>query len=329
MPSTRSEKIFQVSHILGFESSPKRPISKSDLANRIGCPVRTMDRVFDDLKHRYSAPLKYCGKSRGWYFDDQQGYQTELHGVWFSKDDLTSIFAIKQLISNMTNSPLGRSLDEIWNKITRVTYTDAQLEKVSWHDKVKILEMASRKIDSRIFKIIVDALIQNKKIKIDYKKPGSDVSTRVISPIQLTRYRDNWFLDSICHLRESLRLFSISQILSVTLMDEIAEKPNENERIKFFADSYGIYTGKATNSARIRFFGPAAEIVSKEIWHKKQESKILKNGTFEIVIPYHDSTELIMDIVKWGKFAMVISPKSLQLKLRDELRSTLDLYKNI
>ena len=49
----------------------------------------------------------------------------------------------------------------------------------------------------------------------------------------------------------------------------------------------------------------------------------LKNGTYELKVPYSDDRELIMDILKHGTEVLVIKPKS----LRDKVVKT--LYANI
>ena len=45
----------------------------------------------------------------------------------------------------------------------------------------------------------------------------------------------------------------------------------------------------------------------------------LKNGTYELKVPYSDDRELIMDILKHGTEVLVIKPKS----LRDKVVKTL------
>ncbi|MDT8429578.1 MAG: WYL domain-containing protein [Pseudomonadales bacterium] len=39
-----------------------------------------------------------------------------------------------------------------------------------------------------------------------------ELSERWVSPQRLVYYRDNWYLDAWCHLREGLRMFSIDRL---------------------------------------------------------------------------------------------------------------------
>jgi hypothetical protein len=44
-------------------------------------------------------------------------------------------------------------------------------------------------------------------------------SQREISPQRLTHYRDNWYLDAWCHLRDELRSFAVDAIKTVKTID--------------------------------------------------------------------------------------------------------------
>ena len=45
-----------------------------------------------------------------------------------------------------------------------------------------------------------------------YNRQRGDNTERDISPQQLVRYRDNWYVDVWCHLRNKLLNFSIDAI---------------------------------------------------------------------------------------------------------------------
>ena len=49
-----------------------------------------------------------------------------------------------------------------------------------------------------------------------------DTTDRVVSPQRLVHYRDNWYLDAYCHLRERLSTFSIDAMVRVQALKESA-----------------------------------------------------------------------------------------------------------
>jgi len=67
------------------------------------------------------------------------------------------------------------------------------------------LSQASRTTPGKIFQQVGDALLQRRQLQIDYKSFSNQRSKRAISPQTLVYYRENWYLDAWCHLRNGLR----------------------------------------------------------------------------------------------------------------------------
>jgi proteasome accessory factor C len=66
--------------------------------------------------------------------------------------------------------------------------------------------------------------------------------------------------------------------------------------------------------------------VAEEVWHPQQEGKRLEDGSYELKIPYRDSRELVMDILRHGADVMVIEPAELVEEIRSQLKGALDRY---
>ena len=62
-----------------------------------------------------------------------------------------------------------------------------------------------------------------------------------------------------------------------------------------------------------------ARWVANERWPPKQESRVLKDGSYELYVAFSDDCELIMDILKYGADCEVVSPKALREKVAAEL----------
>ena len=53
---------------------------------------------------------------------------------------------------------------------------------------------------------------------------------------------------------------------------------------------------------------------------------MLKDGTYELKVPYSDDRELIMDIMKYGGDCSVISPQALVKRVAAELERARSRY---
>jgi predicted DNA-binding transcriptional regulator YafY len=73
--------------------------------------------------------------------------------------------------------------------------------------------------------------------------------------------------------------------------------------------------------ATIRFSPHAARWVADEHWHSQQQGQWLKDGRYELKVPYSNSRELLMDVLKYGPDAEVVAP----ISLREEMKIMLQL----
>ncbi len=142
-----------------------------------------------------------------------------------------------------------------------------------------------------------------------------------MSPQRLTHYRDNWYLDVWDHDREALRSFAVDRIAEAHATDAAATDVSEGDLNELLASSYGIFAGKPKAWATIRFSPHAARWVADEHWHSQQKGEWLPDGRYELKVPYSNSKELLMDVLKYGPDAEVMAP----LPLREEMKILLQL----
>jgi predicted DNA-binding transcriptional regulator YafY len=175
--------------------------------------------------------------------------------------------------------------------------------------RIKVLGMGSRKTPIKNFADIGRALLNRNRIQITYYARSTDKeSQREISPQSLIYYRDNWYLDAYCHLRNDLRSFSVDGIKDCKVLD-------------------GIFSGKATKKARLRFNAERARWVSTETWHPNQIGKFDDEGNYVLEFEYNQEPELVMDILRHGSSVEVLAPQSLINHVHSELKTALSLYK--
>jgi predicted DNA-binding transcriptional regulator YafY len=117
-----------------------------------------------------------------------------------------------------------------------------------------------------------------------------------------------------------LRTFSIDRIISCSTCKGKIKAVKRKDLDSYYGAAFGIFTGAPRDVAVIEFNGIAAEEVSREQWHPLQESSLDAKGTLTLKIPYSDSRELVMDILKWGELAEVKGPESLREEVRRVVR---------
>ena len=187
--------------------------------------------------------------------------------------------------------------------------------------RIRILTQAARPVPANVFRDCVQALLQRKKMRVFYHGRERDKTTeRQISPQRLIHYRSNWYLDAWCHQRDALRSFSLDRLHVNTILGDAADEVAEETLNKHYGSSYGIFAGGPTATAVLHFTEQRARWVADEKWHPDQQGGVLPDGRFELRVPYSDSRELIMDVLKYGADVEVVGPPELRAQVVEAVR---------
>lgn len=315
-------------HRIKYMIQTRKCVPKSAFLDELEISPATFKRDLEYLRDRMNASIIYDRYEGGYKFENEtQGKRVELPGLWFSQEEATALVLMQHLLSSLDQGGLiGPHIAPLTNLIDGIL-GQAETPTKELRKRLKVFGMAARKNSTSFFSEIGNGLLNRERLQISYYSRSSNETTeREISPQRLIYYRDNWYLDAYCHLRKELRSFAIDGIRSVALTNKKAEDIAENVLQETFAQSYGIFSGKATQRARLRFTPERARWVSSEQWHGDQQSSFDKDGYYILEFAYNQDPELVMDILKHGSEVEVLGPASLRAKVAKELKLAADKY---
>jgi predicted DNA-binding transcriptional regulator YafY len=133
-------------------------------------------------------------------------------------------------------------------------------------------------------------------------------------------YRDNWYVDAYCHLREDLRSFAVDAIREALIREARAREVPETELDEHLGSGYGIFAGRKVQWATLKFSPQAARWVSAQNWHPKQRARVGKDGSYILEVPHAEDGELVMEILKFGADVDVLAPEALRTRVGDALK---------
>ncbi len=303
-----------------LSESQKSGITLPTLQRKSGLSRPTVYRVLKKLKE-LGAPL--TSPRRGFYaFASESAF--ELPGfAWLSEGELGTLLGLMAWLGQ----PESEALEEIIGPFRKRVETMASRLKIDGEKlqtAIALLPMHARVIRPGILRQTCEGLLSNRKLRIRYGDED-DFLDREVSPQKLVRYRDNWYLDAFCHVRQALRIFSLSRIRRLELLAEPAESVPRAERDAFFATSYGIFSGTSQHTAILRFTGYAAQETEAETWHPL-EQKSRDQDALVLRFPYGDSRELVRDILRWGPEVEVLGPVKLRDQVAEMARQTASQY---
>jgi len=302
------------------------PVKKSTIEERLECAHATVERIIKEMRLYLDAPIKFDRDAKGYYYDKTADTHYELPGLWFNSSELYGLFASYQLLSEVGPGLLESHIEPIKEKLESLMHSKS-MQKGDVEKRVRILKMAARKPSPKHFSVVASALLMRKQLNIKYEGRDRNKTTeRTLSPQRLVHYRDNWYIDAWCHLREKLRTFSIDRI-SYSRMENITALEIEEAVLKeHYVSAYGIFSGKPTKTAILKFSPSVAKWVAEEQWHPEQNGQFGFDGCYELQIPYRDERELIMDILKYGADVEVLKPEPLRKQIQQQLQQAMTNY---
>jgi proteasome accessory factor C len=201
------------------------------------------------------------------------------------------------------------------------------VEPESGESRIHIQHVAGRAVPARMFQDVLGALIGRQRLNIQYHGRRKDEeSERIISPQRLTQYRNSWYLDAWCHRAEGLRSFALERIRKQQRVEEAAREIAPSVLSAHFDQSYGIFSGPAEYLAELRFTPEMARWISEENWHPDQQGSFDKDGSWLLKLPFGNSRELIMDILRYGADVEVLAPDFLRDAVAKESQKTSRIY---
>jgi proteasome accessory factor C len=320
-------KVERLYHLHNILNQRRTPILRQDLMDRLECSQATLYRLVGELRDFLGAPIEQDPDSRGFYYDRSYDQPFELPGIWISPGELQALLTARQVLGNVQPGLLEGELESLQGRITSLLQKKG-VEPETGDSRIHIQHVAGRAVPARMFQDVLAALFQRQRLKIRYHgRRRDEESERVVSPQRLTQYRNSWYLDAWCHKAKGLRSFALERIREQTLLAEPAREVSQDELSGHFDQSYGIFSGPAENLAELRFTPEMARWIAEENWHPDQQGSFDADGSWLLKLPFSNSRELVMDILRHGANVEVMAPDFLREAVAEAARQTAKLYR--
>jgi len=319
----RYERILTLHRIL---KTARYPVGLPRLMDELDCSRATLYRDIAFLRDALGAPIESDGEQHGFAYDRVEADRFELPGLWLSSDELSALLAVQQLLARTGPGVLTGALEPLKARIDKLM-SERGGTQARELGRIRVTGAAQRNLDQSVFRVVAGAVLDRRKLGFRYRARSTDSEARrTVSPQRLTHYRENWYLDAYDHDRKALRVFALDRVVKPEVLDERADDVPDAELDAHLAGGYGIFSGPAKAVATLLFSARAARWVSDEHWHSRQEGRFLPDGRYELKVPYANSKELLMDVLRYGSDAEIVAPASLREEARISLTLALGAY---
>jgi predicted DNA-binding transcriptional regulator YafY len=320
----RTERFYKIDQLL----QQKGVVRLDEFLGALDVSRATFKRVLEYMRDSLHAPIEWDREARGYRFvgalPDAPNYQ--LPGLWFNASEIRALLTMQQLLSDVQPGLLEPHIAPLRARLrSLLDIGDHPADEVE--RRIKLVHLGARRLQLPHFELVANALLKRQRLRLVYGARGSNqITTREISPQRLVHYRENWYVDAWCHLREDIRSFAVDAIQSAQEIDKKAKAVPDRDLDEVLAAGYGIFSGRKTQWASLRFSASAARWVGTEHWHPKQQGEFDAQGRYVLKLPYSDSRELLMDVLRYGPEAEVLAPPALREAAQTQLRAALKHY---
>ena len=320
----KTERIFKIEQLI----AARKMVSFKTLLDELEISRATLKRDLEYLRSRMKTPIVYDRDAGGYRIGRKRGEpeRVEFPGLWFNASEAAALLTMQHLLTELQPGILARYIEPLLERLkSLLASADHSFQEIQ--RRVKIIHLGRRAAPPKYFEIAASALLNRQQLKISYYARGSDATTgRTVSPQRLVCYRENWYLDAWCHLRNDLRSFALDGIREAVILDTAAKEIADARLDEVLGESYGIFSGRAKAWAKLKFTPARARWVAAEEWHPKQRASYEPDGSYLLELPYNDDRELLGDILRHGPEVEVLAPKELRTRARAQLAQAAARY---
>lgn len=294
----------------------QKRISATKLADMFGVSTRTIYRDIEAINLAGIPIITYQGTSGGIGIMD--GYKIDKK-LFTTSDILTLLVGLGSISSTLTNEDISKTLAKVKGLIPRsqVDEIEFKLNQIS----IDLTPWRSNKNLQLNLEYIKIALNDSKVISFKYIDGSGRKSCRVVEPYRLVLKHVNWYLQGYCTNKKDYRMFKLTRIYNLKVLDETFLRREFNTEIfnslRWIEDR--IITIKLLVDESLK--DKMLEHCGEENVKKYGEGKLL------VDFPFVEDDLGYGLLLSYGDKCKCIEPVKVKEELVRRVRSLLNIYK--
>ena len=295
-----NNRLFEIVYIL----LQKKKVTAKELADRFEVSTRTIYRDIETLSAANIPIYSSKGKDGGIGILDEY----VLNKAILSEEEQKQIlFALQSL-----NKVAGQEEEDILNKLSTIFNKNVEdWIKIDFSNWGKDSEKENR------FNKIKTSILNRKQIEFVYYNSNGEESRRIVEPLKIWFKDKSWYLVSYCTQKEDYRIFKISRMKEIRILDKTFERELPEEKKE---ENYNL----GSISLKLEISKEMAYRVYDEF--ESEEISKNKKGDFIIKVEYPEGEWVYGFILSFGEYIKVLSPDKVKRIVKNKLEKTLKNY---
>ena len=292
-------RLFEIVYIL----LERKTITAKELAERFEVSTRTIYRDIEILSQA-KIPV-YANKGNGGGIGLLEDYVLD-KSVLSEEEQNQILFALQSMekISNQDEKNILEKMSSIFNK-----------SKTNWID-VDFSDWGTNGEQDQTFNLIRNAILKHNVIEFVYYNSYGEEKKRQAEPLQIYFKDKSWYLKAYCRLKQDYRLFKISRMKDIILLNKTFER--ELPQIKENKFDYKT----------IQLELEISKDMSYRVYDEFKREDIIKNknGDFIVKVEFPENDWVYGYILSFGENVKVLSPGYVKSIIKEKLQKSLKNY---
>lgn len=175
--------------------------------------------------------------------------------------------------------------------------------------------------------IILNAILEKKKLKIHYQKFSDDeIKEHILEPIFIREFQNRWYVVTQTDKKDKFFSFAFDRIQKLEVLQSTYTLKVSDTN--FYKNTIGISYSQNIEKIVLKFDNWQANYIKTLPLHSTQEIISEDESGLMISINVNINYELEQLIKSYGSSVEVIEPKELRKNIKQDLQSTLKFYQN-
>ena len=299
----KTHRLIQIDKWIRSGSYP----SIEDFKLEYGVSRRTIMRDIEFLRDRYEAPLEYDKTRKGYHYTDPTFM---IQNVLLTEGDLFTISTIMPLMEQYKNTPLENSFKNIMDKISEMLPNHVDVNTSFLNEDIRFITDPLPKIDSKVFSTIFESIKLKKSISVEYRSIDKlEYKTKIIDCYKVICQKGNWYVLGYSQNKKEIRIYALSRIQSVTLLDEKFTIPDDFCLSDYVDLSFGIWTNREEPLEYELLFSPKINTyVLERDWHTNQIVEQKEDGSVLLKFKSNQKQQVLSWVLSFGDAVTVLNP---------------------
>ncbi|MFZ5643805.1 MAG: helix-turn-helix transcriptional regulator [Bacillota bacterium] len=297
----------------------RKRIQARELADIFDVSVRTIYRDIDAINQAGIPVVSYQGASGG--LGIAENYRIDRNVL--SLDDIAAILsALKGLNTTLDDSRLTGTIEKIKGLIP--DFKSSEYREKSSRIIIDLTPWGGNDAQKEKITLLKNAIESSTVVFFEYTCSKGNKLKREVEPVSLVLKMHTWYLYGFCRIRNAFRIFRLSRMKDLAVMDIKFSKRNLDIE-EFPWEKDWTENSKITNV--VLCFPPELRVIIEERFDATKIS-IDSKGYVRVRFSCPEDEWLYSMILSYGEYVEVIEPEHLRNTIKEKLRLMSEIYIN-